>query len=615
MMSMHTSHDPMPLHSHAAGYGHDHAAAMGTSGEEEAAVSAFTEAALRAAASAAFLQPLLVQDEELRSPALELILSDLRVSALGDQVDVREHLLSAVRLSLSAPFDDVRTGFVAFLQFLHKETECSLKAAEASHAVPTRFVDTKLLVPIDTDEEETLELLQHVFLTFGRVSNVHRVLAWHPIYLHAVVDSDSAIMRDDAALPRSWRRYLAVLAAARHHCTPLMQAQAAEFVAEGGDPMWLEGLKHAPARFANLSEFNALVAHRPWLVTTEHIARLVRGENSWSVTELVTALVVLTTFHAQSVFIWGMGVEPDVDLRADTGVLVSSGRSAVAPPPTAAPPVPVVPAPVPAPAPAPIAATSSLGSSSTSTGTGGAGVGGAGGAGAGAGAGAGGGASKRTTAEQVAYEEDLLKGRLMADLEMLMGEAPGDEGDVYEQAGTASISVEATKLSDAGVSHLTGYPLHYSDFSTTAHKVLKTQDYSWEDHGYSLVSRYFPCAAPLLESQFSLTYNLTYSTLSKNTNIDTMPFRRAIWYYVHCIFGIRNDDYNYKEVNLFLLRSVKSFVKKVVCFPETVTKEDFDNFSATLTVDEKCHICLLALEARKQAALLHGLNAIMKYMK
>lgn len=119
-----------------------------------------------------------------------------------------------------------------------------------------------------------------------------------------------------------------------------------------------------------------------------------------------------------------------------------------------------------------------------------------------------------------------------------------------------------------------------------------SQDYCWEDHGYSLVSRYFPSAAPLLDRQFQLTYDLTYETFSKAENIDTMPFRRAIWcvcgsisqrntrgtvrnphtptstfgphrYYVHRIFGICNDDYNYREVNLFLPRAVKEYVKKV----------------------------------------------------
>lgn len=32
-------------------------------------------------------------------------------------------------------------------------------------------------------------------------------------------------------------------------------------------------------------------------------------------------------------------------------------------------------------------------------------------------------------------------------------------------------------------------------------------------------------------------------------NVDTSKFRRAIWNYIQCIYGIRHDDYDYGEVN------------------------------------------------------------------
>ena len=411
---------------------------------EAPGMSPLAAAAARAAASAVFFQPLLVNDEDMRYPALEDRLSALRVSALGDQATVRAHLLTAVRLSLSAPFEDIREGFTAFVSFLHKETECQLKAAQAAQEVPSRFVDISQLVPVETEDVEKRELLQAVFLTFGRLSHMHRVLAWHPSYLKCVMDTDSAIMRDAAALPKTWRRYLAIMAAARHQCMPLIQAQAAAFVGEGGDARWLEGLAYAPAKFANLAEFNALIAHRPWLVTKEHIAGLVRGESSWSVTELVAALVVITTFHAQSVFMWGLGIEPEVDLRADTDVSAVTAAEAAA--------VAVVHS----------AAPSEVGGGTNNCGAGGAGAGSGPGSGAPSGTISGGGRGgagallteegggrtkagerKRTTVE---YEEDVLKARLMADLEMLMGETEDAGEDVYEKAGTGTTVLPAAPL-------------------------------------------------------------------------------------------------------------------------------------------------------------------------
>ena len=50
---------------------------------------------------------------------------------------------------------------------------------------------------------------------------------------------------------------------------------------------------------------------------------------------------------------------------------------------------------------------------------------------------------KRTTVE---YEEDVLKARLMADLEMLMGETEDAGEDVYEKAGTGTTVLPAAPL-------------------------------------------------------------------------------------------------------------------------------------------------------------------------
>lgn len=44
-----------------------------------------------------------------------------------------------------------------------------------------------------------------------------------------------------------------------------------EFLQVGGNPAWLRGLHCAPQKLRNLNEINKLLAHRPWLVTKEHI--------------------------------------------------------------------------------------------------------------------------------------------------------------------------------------------------------------------------------------------------------------------------------------------------------------------------------------------------------
>lgn len=170
--------------------------------------------------------------------------------------------------------------------------------------------------------------------------------------------------------------------------------------------------------------------------------------------------------------------------------------------------------------------------------------------------------------------------------------------------------------------------------------MLVTHDFAWEEHAYALLQRFYPAACTVLDDEFRTTFNLTYGTFGgptgtgtgsdddgeegsgsssggaggAGTGIDTEPFRTAIWYYIQRLYGICNDHYDYRQVNAFMTIATKGFVKKAACYPEIITKVDFDSFTTTFTPDEKVHIVLLAAEARRQAALLYGLRAIMKHM-
>ena len=64
-------------------------------------------------------------------------------------------------------------------------------------------------------------------------------------------------------------------------------------------------------------------------------------------------------------------------------------------------------------------------------------------------------------------------------------------------------------------------------------------------------------------------------------------FRRAVWNYIHCMYGIRHDDYNYGEVNQMLERNLKAYIKTVTCYPERLTKKDYDNVMREFKHSEK----------------------------
>lgn len=75
--------------------------------------------------------------------------------------------------------------------------------------------------------------------------------------------------------------------------------------------------------------------------------------------------------------------------------------------------------------------------------------------------------------------------------------------------------------------------------------------------------------------------------MGERTDVDTTSFRRAIWNYIHCMFGIRHDDYDYNEVNELLEVNLKAYIKLVTCFPENVARKDYASFMTEFLESEK----------------------------
>lgn len=78
--------------------------------------------------------------------------------------------------------------------------------------------------------------------------------------------------------------------------------------------------------------------------------------------------------------------------------------------------------------------------------------------------------------------------------------------------------------------------------------------------------------------------------------------------------GIRHDDYDYGEINQLLDRTLKTFIKAACCYPDRITKKDYDSILVELLDSEKVHVNLMVMEAKNQAILLYSLREIMQYM-
>jgi len=463
---------------------------------------------------------------------------------------IKAHIPTIVRYAYEVPFDDIRTTFKQLLET--NEVKNSVWSGASTNPRQSFFIPKSLFPPINTNEPTIRAMYQQMFLQDGRVSHLHRVLGLHSTYFERYFSLYNYIMKDSTCpLPIDWRNYIAILSAARHQCAYLVKLSELEFLLNGGDPSWLQGVERLPRKLGNLLEVNALLCHQPWLITKDHIASLSRGEDAWSIGELVHAMVIICTLGGLSRIVFGCGVTPEVDLSEMTDI-----RSKIY-------------------------------------------------------------ASTEEFEEEEAPTSQIADTKKIAEL-LKQWKAEETQEQQQEQlfatAETEGMPEEQPSESTYDMFRYIGkFKIRHEDFNVRSkeYNIFRVQDYCWSEHGFELVRQYFPDAATLLDEEFTHIYELTYNKFNKESNVDTFPFRRAIWQYVQRIKGMFHDDYDYREVNLFLNRATKTYIKKITCAPQTIKKSDFTNIGYELTPDEKVHIALLSIESAKQSELLYGLYAVM----
>eukprot|EP01043_Picozoa_sp_COSAG02_P020544 COSAG02_NODE_1017_length_15184_cov_3.911966_8_plen_602_part_00 len=224
------------------------------------------------------------------------------------------HLHTVIRWSCTAPFEDIRVSLSEFLDQLrsvhvHLEADAQVEAVSA-------FMTTDEVVKIDTSDAETRNQLEALFLSEGRISHLMRVMVIHPRYQSCFDVAINYLLRESGPLPRAWRSYIGIMASAQHSCGYIVHRLEIEFLDVGGDESWLtDGLSAAPPKLALLVELNAILARQPWAVDAEHIAKLTGGGDAWTHAEVAHAIILMSAFHALCSFVLGCGLGPELDFR------------------------------------------------------------------------------------------------------------------------------------------------------------------------------------------------------------------------------------------------------------------------------------------------------------
>ncbi|XP_036422461.1 sestrin-2 isoform X1 [Colossoma macropomum] len=445
--------------------------------------------------------------------------------------------------------------------------ESAVEIPQPLSSGPSAFIPVEVIL----DEGVKQEVMTDSLLSVSHADHLVAVMRLHPDYLSCFLRTQNALLQPDGPLPLSWRHYIIIMASARHQCSYLVQLHSSAFLLAGGDVSWLRGLHCAPPKIQRLQTLNKLLAHRPWLITQEHIQELVSpgAEPRWSLAELIQAVVLMSHAHSLTSFIWGCGIHPEPDCSAEEHL------------PPASPAGPLSQSPPP---------------------------------------------QRDDTTNQQEWTEAVNEVQLLMEKMMIVQQqeeefTPEELVTRFERERTESLLEPAEVVRSAlpdSVSRFVRDPdFIYQDFSPRGEQsppTLRAQDYSWEDHGFSLMNRLYGEMAQLLDEKFQVVCALTYHTMAMHTHVDTSTLRKALWNYIHCIYGIRYDDYDYGEVNQLLERSLKVFVKTAACHPEKTTLRMYSCFWRQFRHSEKVHVNLLLMEARLQAALLYALRAITRYM-
>jgi len=190
--------------------------------------------------------------------------------------------------------------------------------------------------------------------------------------------------------------------------------------------------------------------------------------------------------------------------------------------------------------------------------------------------------------------------------------------EVFMRCNEADMSSRHQSSPDSSCALFTGgHTREYEDFDCSAKEygIYHVEDFPWDDDVVPRLDRHYNGVGSLLDEEMRVIRELTYHTFRDIEGVDTLPFRDAIWYYVQRITGLFHDDYDYREVNLLVNREFKNYCKKVTCTPDEVNFSDFANLGYDLSVSEKVHAVLIAVEARKYSAIMYGMRALDQFVK
>jgi len=159
-------------------------------------------------------------------------------------------------------------------------------------------------------------MIPHISNSNSQMNPVWQVMSCHGVYLSKFLQLHHTLLHSNSCpLPLPMRHMIAIMSSARLSCSYLVHQHSQELSLLPGYKQCMDkGLSGFPSKIRKLYDLNMLLAHRPWQLTRDHVAQLTQpGQDSWSLSELVYAIILMCHYHCLSSFILSCVImEPDV---------------------------------------------------------------------------------------------------------------------------------------------------------------------------------------------------------------------------------------------------------------------------------------------------------------
>jgi len=385
-----------------------------------------------------------------------------------------------------------------------------------------------------------------------------------PNYSVLFREAHAAIFSETGPLPVSTRHYIAFLGARVAGCTILATLEQSLFLASGGNQQWLaqesQGKESSLApnsKLRKLEQINVLLCKTPRLLSSDHIKSLTDGDESFSITEAVQALVVLIHTHGLATFLMAAANQQTKPSNGVSGLQKITERKSI----------------------------EFLDIFDRSLDR----------------------KIWKHVQKELKRKRSFSEGEISKNYCSKVGQhphhplGPGHKRQVSQLSSSSQNVVKPT---------LTRYNTDIEKCKKQLHGDIRIQDYCWDEHGYSVLSTFYHDLAVILDEKFRKAKYFINETDDKTSKLTT-----AIWYYVQSIFGVHHDDYNYKQIDQILDQSSKEFLL-AVCNQTTSaspTTHQQNVFSILPNID-KLQMSIVLMEARFLSEMLFATQCVMKYM-